>query len=135
LSAAGPVLVDTSVWIDFFAPRPGPAGEELRRMIADAEPLVLTGIVVTEILQGLVRDVATIEKFLAQWELVEPAGFKTYVRASELYRQARSHALTLTTVDALIATLAIENRMQLFTLDKDFGRLARWAPLELHMAI
>ena len=101
-------------------------------MIADGEPVVLTGIVVTEILQGLVRDAATIEKFLGQWDLIEPEGFPTYVHAAELSRLARSHGLTLTTVDALIATLAIENRVQLFTLDKDFARLARWAPLELY---
>ena len=100
-------------------------------MIAAAEPVVLSGIVITEILQGLHRDAAAIEKFLEQWDLVEPAGFETYVRAAALYRQARSHALTLTTVDTLIATLAIENRIPLFTLDKDFERLARWAPLEL----
>ena len=132
MSASRPVLVDTSVWIDFLAPRPGHAGRELRRMIAAAEPVVLAGIIVTEILQGLVRDVSAIEKFLAQWDLVEPAGLETYVRAADLYRQARAHALTLTTVDALIATLAIENRVRLFTLDKDFARLARWAPLELY---
>ena len=103
-------------------------------MIADAEPVIVTGIIVTEILQGLVRDAVTIEKFLAQWDLVEPVGFETYVRAAELYRQGRSHALTLATVDALIATLAIENRVRLFALDKDFARLARWAPLELYVA-
>ena len=134
MSAAGLVVVDTSVWIDFFSPRPGPAGRELRRLIESASPLVLPGIAVAEILQGLVRDVATIEGFLAQWDMVEPAGFRTYVHAAELYRQARSHGLTLTTIDALIATLAIENRLALFTLDKDFARLARWAPLALYAA-
>jgi predicted nucleic acid-binding protein len=132
LSAAAPVLVDTSVWIDFFAPRPGPAGYELRRMIVSAEPVVLAGIIVTEILQGLIRDVPTIERFLAQWDLIEPAGFETYAQAAALYRETRAHALTLTTVDVLIATLAIENRAQLFTLDKDFERLAHWAPLLLY---
>lgn len=101
-------------------------------MIAAVEPVVITGIIVTEILQGLVRDLATIEKFLTQWDLIEPAGFRTYVRAAELYRQARSRGLTLTTVDALIATLTVENRARLFTLDKDFARLVRWAPLELY---
>ena len=59
MSAGPPVVVDTSVWIDFFSPRPGPAGDELRRMIAAAEPVIVTGIIVTEILQGLVRDVAS----------------------------------------------------------------------------
>lgn len=130
---ASAILVDTSVWIDFFAPRPGPAGRELRRMIESAEPVVLAGIIVTEILQGLVREAATIEGFLRQWDLIEPAGFETYVRAAALYRHARSHALTLTTVDALIAALAIENRVRLFTLDKDFVRLTRSAPLDLYV--
>lgn len=135
MSASGFVHVDTSVWIDFFSPRPGPAGSELRRMIESAEPIALTGIVVTEILQGLARDAAMIERFLAQFDLVEPAGFPTYAHAAEIYRWARSHALTLTTVDALIAALAIENGLQLFTVDKDFARLARWVPLELYAAV
>ncbi len=101
-------------------------------MIESAEPVVLTGIIVTEILQGLVRDVAPVERFLAQWDLIEPAGLRTYVHAAELFRLARSHGLTLTTVDALIATMSIETRVQLFTLDKDYARLARWVPLELY---
>lgn len=50
------ILVDTSVWIDFLSSSPSPAGAELRRMVADAEPFALTGIVVTEILQGLRRE-------------------------------------------------------------------------------
>jgi predicted nucleic acid-binding protein len=50
------ILVDSSVWIDFFNKAPTRAGKELRRMISDAEPLALTGVVVTEILQGLTRD-------------------------------------------------------------------------------
>jgi predicted nucleic acid-binding protein len=53
-------LVDTSVWIDFFSTQPGRPGRELRRMIADAEPFAIAGVVVAEILQGLTRDVAQI---------------------------------------------------------------------------
>jgi len=40
------ILVDSSVWIDFLGSAPSAAGTELRRMIADAEPFALTGIVV-----------------------------------------------------------------------------------------
>ena len=50
------ILVDTSVWVDFFSPSPSRAGTELRRMIADAEPFALSGVIVSEILQGLRRD-------------------------------------------------------------------------------
>jgi len=51
------ILVDTSVWFDFFSPSPSRAGTELRRMIADAEPSTVSGVIVSEILQGLRRDV------------------------------------------------------------------------------
>ncbi len=85
------ILVDSSVWIDFFSSAPGRAGDELRRMISDAEPFALTGVVVAEILQG-----------------------------------------RLTTIDALIAAIALEHRASVFTLDKDFSRIARLRGLQLH---
>ena len=39
------ILVDSSVWIDFFSSAPGKAGRELRRMIEESEPFALTGVV------------------------------------------------------------------------------------------
>lgn len=132
MSAPGSILVDTSVWIDYFSPRSGPAGDELRRLIADAEPVALTGMIVTEVLQGLIRDPAPIEHYLSQWELLEPEGLATYVRAAEIFRLARSRGLTLSTVDILIASLALQHGANLFTLDQDFRRLAKVIPLQLY---
>jgi len=126
------ILVDSSVWIDFFSSAPGRAGDELRRMIADAEPFALTGVVVTEILQGLTRDVRSIEQYLSQWELLEPRGFRTYRETAAIFRLARSRGVTLTTIDALIAAIALEHRASVFTLDKDFSRIARLTGLPLY---
>ena len=58
------ILVDSSVWIDFFSSSPGRAGHELRRMIQESEPFALTGVVVAEVLQGLIRNADRIERFL-----------------------------------------------------------------------
>ena len=126
------ILVDSSVWIDFFSTSPGKAGQELRRLIANAEPFKLTGIVVTEILQGLTRDVDRIEKYLSQWEMIEPKGFRTYSQAAAIFRLARAKGVSLTTIDTLIAAIALENRVSVFTLDKDFSRIARLTGLPLH---
>ena len=126
------ILVDTSVWIDFFSSSPGIGGDELRRMIDEVEPFALAGIVVTEILQGLRRDVHRIEHFLSLWDMVEPRGFATYREASAISRLARSKGISLTTVDTLIAAIALENHATLFSLDKDFSRIARLTPLRLH---
>jgi hypothetical protein len=125
-------LVDTSVWIDYLSRSPGPAGKELRRLILDGEPLALTGIVVTEVLQGLSRDVRQVEALLLLFDLVEPHGLGTYLAAAALHRRARARGITLCTVDALIAALAIEVKATLFSLDKDFVRVASITDLQLY---
>jgi predicted nucleic acid-binding protein len=126
------ILVDSSIWIDFLSLAPGRAGIELRRMIADAEPFALTGIVVAEVLQGLTRDVSRIERYLSLWEMLEPNGFSTYREAAAIFRLARAKGTSLTTIDTIIAAIALEHRAALFTLDKDFSRIARITGLTLH---
>ncbi|HUU15467.1 MAG TPA: PIN domain nuclease [Terriglobia bacterium] len=126
------ILVDSSVWVDFFSATPGEAGRELRRLIAADEPLALSGIILQEVLQGLRRDAETIERILAQWDLLEPRGPQTFRTAAALFRQGRARGTTLTTVDALIAAVALEHRATLFTLDRDFTFIARFSPLKLY---
>lgn len=126
------ILVDSSIWVDFFSAAPGPAGRELHRLIAESEPLALSGIILQEVLQGLTRDVATIERHLSQWDLLEPSGRQTYRTAATLFRQGRARGVTLATVDALIAAVALEHRATLFTLDRDFTRIARFSSLKLY---
>jgi len=126
------ILVDTSVWIDFFSSSPGRAGTELRRMIADAEPFALSGIIVSEILQGLRRDLDQIEHYLSQWEMLEPLGLSTYREAAAIFRRGRAKGFSLTTIDTLIAAIALDHRAALFTVDQDFSRVARITRLELY---
>jgi predicted nucleic acid-binding protein len=126
------ILVDSSVWVDFFSSSPGSAGGELRRMIEDSEPLALTGVVVAEVLQGLTRDASTIAQFLAQWDMLEPSGFETYRTAAAIYRTARGKGMSLTTIDTLIAAVALEHKASVFTLDHDFSRIALITGLVLH---
>jgi len=126
------ILVDSSVWVDFFTTSPGPAGNELRRLIDDSEPFALTGVVVAEVLQGLTRDAAPIEGFLRQCDMLEPIGFQTYGKSAAIYRAARARGISLTTIDTLIAAIALEHGARVFTLDQDFSRMARIADLALY---
>jgi predicted nucleic acid-binding protein len=126
------ILVDSSVWVDFFSSSPGGAGSELRRMIADSEPFALAGVVVAEVLQGLTRDAVQIERYLEQWDMLEPKGFTTYREAAAIYRAARARGMSLTTIDTLIATIAVEHSAPVFTLDQDFSRIARITRLALY---
>ncbi|MGA2902939.1 MAG: PIN domain nuclease [Candidatus Korobacteraceae bacterium] len=124
--------MDSSVWIDFFSSSPGRAGRELRRMIEESEPIALTGVVVAEVLQGLTRDAGAIEEFLGQWDMLEPKGFETYRAAAAIYRTARRKGVSLTTIDTLIAAIALEHNASVFTLDQDFTRIAPIAGLTLY---
>ena len=126
------ILVDSSVWVDFFSPSPSRGGAELRRMIDENEPFVLTGVVVAEVLQGLTRDATRIEGFLAQCDMIEPGGFETYREAAAIYRVARARGISLKTIDTLIAATALEHGASVFTLDADFSRIARISGLALY---
>jgi len=126
------ILVDTSVWVDFFNSSWGQGRIELQRMIAAAESLALTGVVVAEVLQGITRDAQEIAHYLSQWPLLEPRGFATYAEAAAIFRLARAKGVSLTTIDALIAAIAIEHAASVFTLDKDFSQIARLTALVLH---
>jgi predicted nucleic acid-binding protein len=101
-------------------------------MIDEVEPFALTGVVVTEVLQGLTRDVHRIERYLSLWEMLEPRGFSTYREAAAISRLARSRGISLTTIDTMIAAIALEHHASLFSLDKDFSHIARMTALRLH---
>jgi predicted nucleic acid-binding protein len=126
------ILVDSSVWVDFFSSSAGRAGAELRRMIEDSEPFALTGVVVAEVLQGLTRDAGLIERLLAQCDLLEPMGYETYREAARIYRSGRARGISLTTIDTLIAAIALEHGASVFTLDRNFSRMARICKLVLY---
>src|SRR6478672_1060042 len=101
-------------------------------MIADAEPFALSGVIVSEILQGLRRDFDQIEHHLSQWETLEPLGFSTYSEAAAIFRVGRATGFSLTTIDTLIAAIALDHRAVLFTVDQDFSRIARITRLQLY---
>jgi len=89
--------------------------------------------VITEVLRGLKRDVRRLEHYLSQWDMLEPKGFSTYREAAAIFRTARTKGVAVTTIDALIAAIALEHGVTLFTLDKDFSRLAGIARLPLYV--
>jgi predicted nucleic acid-binding protein len=101
-------------------------------MIETEMPLALTGLVLTEIIQGLTRDPSSIENYLAEFEMLEPRGFSTYLKAAAIFRTARAKGVSLATIDALNAAVALECNATVFILDKDFSQIARITKRRLH---
>lgn len=127
-------LVDTSVWVDFLNGQDSLETHWLRNAIAEGLPIVVPGLVLTEVLRGLAseRDAARLEQLLAEFPGAPELGDEDYRGAARLYRECRNKGVTISsTVDCLIAQLAIRHRFLLLTRDRGFDPVAGVAPLRL----
>jgi len=128
------MLVDTSVWIDFFNDYPSPESERLAGAIGDGEPIALPGIVMTEILLGLKTDTeaSRIADLLLAFDIVREPTLTDYQEAAAIYRICRANGVTIrSTIDCLIAQLAIRDQLAVLAKDRDFSAIARCCPLQL----
>ena len=128
------VLVDTTVWIDFFADRNEPHVGKLQKMIEMEEDLFLCGVIMTEILQGIQSDTDFFKtkEYLDDLILL-PMRHGTFIRAAEIYRALRRKGITIRKpVDCMIASVAIEYDIQLLHNDRDFTNIAKHSKLRVY---
>jgi predicted nucleic acid-binding protein len=127
------ILVDTSVWIDFFAGRDLPHVAILEQFILDNEDLALCGIILTEILQGISDDTAyrRVRRDLSPLIML-PMATAVFVSAADIYRELRKLGITIRkTNDCIIAATALEHHCQLLHNDKDFLPIVKHLPLKI----
>ena len=121
------ILVDTSVWIDLI-------GGRLRMHQQDVSQFAVCGPVVQEVLQGLKPGPASDafrEAFLAFPVLSDPIGLDLFLAAADIFRQGRRRGITIrSSVDCLIAAIAIENAVPVWHRDRDFTAIAAYTALE-----
>jgi predicted nucleic acid-binding protein len=126
------ILADTSVWIDFLNGINSRHRRLLHRLIEDDEDLCLTGVIVTEILQGIKeeKDFKTVQATLLEFPIYHPRGTETYLKAADIYRQCREKGKTVRkTIDCIIAAICLENDLMLLHKDRDFDRIQACLPL------
>lgn len=124
------ILVDTSIWIELLTGRPRtPIREE------DLLRFVTCGPVAQEVLQGLKpgpQSDAFRRAFLAIPTLSDPIPHALFLSAAEIYRQGRRRGITIrSSVDCLIAAIAIDNGVAVWHRDRDFTAIARYTGLEV----
>jgi hypothetical protein len=116
------ILVDSSVWIDYFRGTPTPEAETLDSLLG-TEPIATGDLILTEVLQGFVgdRDFNQAKKLLTSLVIVDLAGQAIAVQAAKNFRVLRAHGITVRkTIDTVIATRCIESRLPLLYSDRDF---------------
>ena len=125
------VLVDTTVWIDFFAARNTPQVSMLEELISDGEDICVCGIVLTEVLQGIRND-ARYRRTKAHFDnlILLPMAKSAFVRSAAIYRSLRKKGITVRKpVDCIIAAVALEHKVRLLHNDRDF------LPIEKHFGL
>ncbi len=132
-------LVDTSVWIDFFKQRKTPAVEQLYRVLDHPDNFGITEFIYLEILQGTLnkQDFERLAEYLVSQTFFYPKyGLETYKNTAHLYYSCRSQGLTIrSTIDCLLAQIAIEHDLILLHNDKDFLYITQVVPeLKLYSA-
>ena len=127
------VLVDTTVWIDFFAGRNKPHVATLQDLIENEEDLSLCGVILAEVLQGIRSDADFVKTKRYLGDLIFlPMRRATFLRAAELYRSLRKKGITIRKpVDCMIASVAIEYDIQLLHNDRDFDHIAKRSKLRI----
>ena len=126
------VLVDTSVWIDYFQAPRSHVVEPVTRLLEERRA-VTTGIVALELIQGAKSDkeLSVVEDLLKAIARIDERE-TTHVEAGRLGYRLRRKGLTFGTVDLLISQLAIEHGLSLYTQDRHVQAIAKASPLKLY---
>ena len=121
------IVVDSSVWIDFFRGRNAPHVRRLRALLGTDE-IIIGDLMLCEVLQGLdsERAAGEVEALLRRFEIVPMVGAAIALAAARNFRSLRRRGITIRkTIDLLIGTWYIENRRLLLHNDSDFRPMAR----------
>ncbi len=116
------VIVDTTVWVDYFRGEQNPETDWLYRE-TDRQRLGLTDLILCEVLQGIRHDAtfARVQRELSQFEVFETGSTELAVAAAQNFRRLRQRGRTVRkTIDCLIATFCLRNGHSLLHCDRDY---------------
>ncbi len=128
------IVVDTSVWIDVLSGRRTRQALRCVELIEGGEPVALTDVIFTEVLQGLHSEdeAQLVEHHLRAFPVLRLEGMEDFALAARLYRTARSAGVTIRkTLDCLIAAPCVRTGAPLLHADADFDRLASCTSLRI----
>ena len=116
------LVVDTSVWVDYFNGVENPPTNFLHNAL-DATPILIGDLILTEVLQGFRHDpdFEKVRRMLAKFTQANMVDIRLAVQSARNYRFLRQNGITIRkTIDSLIATYCIENEHELLHNDNDF---------------
>ncbi len=116
------ILVDSSVWIDYFSGNGSPETDFLDGVLG-VSAIAVGDLILTEVLQGFRhdKDYKTAKRLLEELTIFELLGIKMAVKSADNFRKLRKKGVTIRkTADVIIASFCIEHNLPLLFSDKDF---------------
>ena len=119
------IVVDSSVWIDFFR---GDASPEVNRLdeLLETSEIIVGDLILTEVLQGFRRDAdyAVAKQLLTDFSVVSMVGADQAILSADIYRELRKSGVTpRKTIDVWIAAFCIKWQIPLLYSDRDFDSM------------
>ena len=127
------IVIDTSVWIDYFNDKATSETEVLDRLLG-IESLLIGDLILAEVLQGLRSDpdFRRVLGFLGALEFREMVGRRVAIASAQNYRTLRAQGVTVRkTVDVIIGTFCMLNGHRLLHSDRDFDAMESHLGLEV----
>ena len=116
------VLVDSSIWINFFKQNSTTIAEHVN-LLLDEDKVALCGMVELEILQGIRgKEQTKIQDLFLALHFIE-ATQQDFIAAGLMLNQLRGKGVTISSSDCLIAAQCLRCNLQIFTLDSDFKHI------------
>ena len=125
------ILVDTSVWIDYFNGEITTESDYLDQVLGQ-EPVGVGDLILTEVLQGFRSDrdfraARVLFENLTIFPLLDPS---LAIATAQRYRRLRKRGITIRkTSDAIIGNWCIEHRVPLLFSDRDFDPMVEYLGL------
>jgi len=123
--SAEKVLIDTSVWIDYFQNASSPISEEVDRILSEGEAYV-PKIVIAELIQGAKtsKEIAVIEDFLDAFYIIDNKE-DTWIKAGRLSYDLEKKGKSIHLLVCYIATIAQQFGCKIFTLNRHFKEIQK----------
>ena len=129
------IVVDTTVWIDFFRAKSTRFDLHLVELIDTGAPLALTDLIYCEVLQGIRDEVSyvRVRRALQSYPILMMRELDRFEDAARIYRECRGRGLTIRkTIDCLIAATCLDAGAEIFHNDRDFEAISRVRNLRIH---
>lgn len=125
------IIVDSSVWIDYFCGSDTPQAERLDSVLG-IKPVAIGDLILTEVLQGFRhdKDYKIARKAFEDVTIFDMLGTQMAIKTAENFRALRKKGITVRkTTDVIIATFCIEKKLPLLFSDKDFRPFVKYLGL------